>query len=281
MSLTIRLMQPDDIPLGMYLKEQAGWNQTPRDWQRFLTLEPTGCLVAEYSGHAVGTTVALCFGDTAWLAMVLVEQSYRRRGIGRALVEHALKYLASRKVRTIRLDATDLGRPLYEQFGFSTEYTITRFAGTPKLLETPYELSVRQAVFSDYTAVSALDALVTRTDRSRLIAEWWRDDQIAKYVATQNNQIAAYAFLRPGAKAYQLGPVIGVADLGLMFLAQVMGLAAGKPIYIDIPDYQIAARDMAQNLGCRAERSFHRMWLGQAPQEMRSLLWASSGPECG
>ena len=52
MALTLRLMTPGDIELGMRLKGQAGWNQTPADWQRFLELEPNGCFVAEWDGPA-------------------------------------------------------------------------------------------------------------------------------------------------------------------------------------------------------------------------------------
>ena len=40
--LSIRPMTFADIGLGLRLRQQARWNQTPADWARFLSLEPTG-----------------------------------------------------------------------------------------------------------------------------------------------------------------------------------------------------------------------------------------------
>src|SRR5262249_21010481 len=127
--IRIRRMTAADIPLGMRLKEQAGWNQTEADWRRFLTLEHKGCFVAEYKGEPVGTTTTCIFGKVAWIAMVLVDERVRGRGIGKALMEHALAYLDSTGVPSIRLDATPLGRPLYEKLGFRAQYELVRFVG--------------------------------------------------------------------------------------------------------------------------------------------------------
>src|SRR6516162_8696055 len=95
-----------DVPLGLRLKQQAGWNQTEADWRRFLDLWPAGCFVAELDGAAAGTAAAFVFGPVAWVAMVLVEQSLRGRGVGGALMRHALDFLDRQSVRTVRLDAT-------------------------------------------------------------------------------------------------------------------------------------------------------------------------------
>src|SRR5712692_11935001 len=106
--ISIRRMTAADIPFGMGLKEQAGWNQTEADWQRCLELEPAGCFVAELDGTPVGTTTTCIFGPVAWVAMVLVEAAFRNRGIGTTLMRYALAFLDERGVRTVRLDATPL-----------------------------------------------------------------------------------------------------------------------------------------------------------------------------
>ena len=124
--MRIRPMTGADLPLGMRLKAQAGWNQTEADWRRFLHLQPDGCFVAELDGTAVGTTAAFVFGPVAWVAMVLVDEAVRGRGVGTALMRHALAFLDGRGVRSVRLDATPLGRPIYEKLGFVAEYKIGR-----------------------------------------------------------------------------------------------------------------------------------------------------------
>ena len=88
-----------DIPLGMGLRQQAGWNQTESDWRRFLELQPDGCFVAEWEGKPVGTTTTCLFDDIGWIAMVLVEKAARHRGVGTQLVEQAIEFLSSAGAR--------------------------------------------------------------------------------------------------------------------------------------------------------------------------------------
>ena len=117
----IRQMRPGDIPDAMQLKQAAGWNQVPGDWERLLRLDPQGCFVAEIDGKVVGSATALRHGtQMAWLGMVLVLPEYRRRGVAKALTEHALAWLDGHGVKACGLDATDMGKPLYEQLGFTT-----------------------------------------------------------------------------------------------------------------------------------------------------------------
>ena len=65
--LRVRGMSAADVPLGLQLTGQAGWNQTEADWRRFLDLQPDGCFVAELDGAAAGTAAAFVFGPVAWV----------------------------------------------------------------------------------------------------------------------------------------------------------------------------------------------------------------------
>jgi GNAT superfamily N-acetyltransferase len=91
--LRVRAMTEADIALGMRLKGQAGWNQLEPDWRRALQLQPDGCFVAELDGMAAATTTTCIFGSVAWIALVLVDEALRGRGIGTALMNAALAFL--------------------------------------------------------------------------------------------------------------------------------------------------------------------------------------------
>ena len=91
----------------MQLKDAAGWNQTEKDWQRLLALEPNGCFAAGKDGRLVGTTTTTTYGnDLAWIGMVLVDPQERRQGIATRLMHVAIDYLKD-KVATVKLDATE------------------------------------------------------------------------------------------------------------------------------------------------------------------------------
>ena len=117
----IRLMTSADLDLAMRLKSQAGWNQTQADWRRFLAMQPDGCFVAELDGVAVGTAVGCVFGDVAWIAMVLVDLAARARGVGTALVQHAMSFVEGRH--------RDLGSCRGPQIGASGRHLLYRQRG--------------------------------------------------------------------------------------------------------------------------------------------------------
>src|SRR6185503_15490799 len=129
-AINIRLLFESDIPAAMRLKEAAGWNQTEADWRRLLSLEPNGCFAAVNDGRLVGTTTTTTYGnELAWIGMVLVDPQERRQGVATRLMKVAIDYLKDR-VATVKLDATALGRPVYERFGFRVECGLERWSGT-------------------------------------------------------------------------------------------------------------------------------------------------------
>ncbi len=112
----------------MALKEEAGWNQTEQDWIKLLDAAPNGCFGIEIDGTIAATTTAVCYEtELAWIGMVLTAGRFRRRGLAGALLERALGYLSSRGVDWIKLDATEMGRPVYQQFGFEDECIVERW----------------------------------------------------------------------------------------------------------------------------------------------------------
>ena len=57
-------------------------------------------------------------GIRAHLMNVYTESEYRRRGISRRMVEMLIEEAKEKGVTEISLDATEMGRPLYEALGF-------------------------------------------------------------------------------------------------------------------------------------------------------------------
>ena len=123
----LRRMTQTDVPAADELRQLAGWNQTPSDWNRLLRLEPQGCFVAVENGRVDGTVTTTTYGQTlGWIGMMLVHPNHRRQGIATLLMREALAYLQNTKVRCIKLDATPEGRLVYEKLGFAAEWTLTR-----------------------------------------------------------------------------------------------------------------------------------------------------------
>ncbi len=280
MPLLYRLMTPDDVQLGMRLKTHAGWNQTPADWERFLGLEPEGCFVAEWDGLAVATMTTCRFGPVGWIAMALVDEAFRHRGIATGLVERALEYLERQSVTTVLLDATRYGRPVYERIGFTTEHEYVRMQGVAVGGQEGSE--VVAATSADLGSVTELDQKATGTDRRRLLERLVAENPEAAGVIRCGDGVAGYVLFRPGANAMQIGPAVAVTGaMGRSLVDWAMGCCAGQAVLVDLPVDNRPAIRWARERGLTEQRRFSRMYRGRPIQADATLLWASSGPEKG
>jgi len=119
-SVVLRPMSTADIEAATELSREQAWPHREDDWQLFLTAGEG--LVAEQDGRVIGTVMAWRYGhDFASLGMVIVANKAQGQGIGRRLMEAMLGRLDG---RSVLLNATEQGLPLYAKLGFTAIGTI-------------------------------------------------------------------------------------------------------------------------------------------------------------
>ncbi len=250
--LHIRQMTLGDIECAMRLKDQVGWNQTPDDIRRLVEYEPDGCFMAEMNGVPVGTVSTTSYGTKlAWIGMMLVLPEYRRRGIARRLMETSIDYLRGRGVTCIKLDATPLGQPLYEQLGFHAEWGFQRWEREGDEI----------ARFSPDGALSAelleVDEAAFGADRSK----WLTSVGAGCRIFTTES---AFGMLRPGSVATYLGPIVSADESGVEpMVAEMLTTLAGR-VFWDIPTGNAVSEELATQHGFQPVRQLLRMWNGEA-----------------
>src|SRR5690348_12718582 len=121
--MTIQPLQYEDIP-HLEALQPPGWGDIRLNFEYHAqspTCDPVKAVV-DNTIVGVGTTIRHL--DTAWLAMIIVHPSYRSQGVGKAITKSLIEGLDTRIFKTIQLDATDLGYPVYLKNGFEvqTEY---------------------------------------------------------------------------------------------------------------------------------------------------------------
>jgi GNAT superfamily N-acetyltransferase len=269
----LRLLRPSDIPAAMRLKDAAGWNQTEQDWSNVLEIAPEGCFGIECGGVLAATTTVVCYGrDLAWIGMVLTGPEYRRRGLARRLMERAIDYAAAREAAWIKLDATDMGRPLYLQLGFEDECAVERWrrppmpgAGPPSELPGGFDPSLDLEAFG--------------TDRTAVL---WR-------VSAESACLPACAFAmgRPGSAAAYFGPCVArTAEAARAMVQWFAGNHPGESLYWDLLPDNTEAVALAREFGFEPVRRLMRMARLARPSpsplpQDRGLLYAIAGFEFG
>ncbi|MSU77649.1 MAG: GNAT family N-acetyltransferase [Gemmataceae bacterium] len=276
----IRLFDAADIPFGLRLCAQNHWNQLVSDWQRQLALQPDGCFVAESLGEPVGTACACIFERDAWINLVLVESAQRSRGIGSMLLRHVIAWLDTRGVRSIWLDATPMGQPVYAKLGFVGVFGMARWQGV-----VPdgggSAVGVEPLLANDIPDVCAIDERATGFRRASLLHRLFAADPGRMRKVVTNGAIAGYCMCRPGANAWQIGSMQGSPQACAMLLADAVQRFAGERVYLDVPDDNSLAIASLQAKGFTVQRPFLRMVRGEVRTFDLTLHWSSFGPEKG
>jgi GNAT superfamily N-acetyltransferase len=279
MQVEIRLLFESDIPAAMRLKDAAGWNQTEDDWRRLLMLEPNGCFGAIEDGRLVGTTTTTTYGDElAWIGMVLVDPQHRRQGIAAKLMSVAIDYL-NWKAGTVKLDATALGQPVYERFGFQVESLIERWSGTGS------SHGVEQEGFNGDSLgeLLALDRIAFNADRSKLIEALVNRASVPPVLMRDaDGELSGYALARSGTRADYVGPVVAKDPQQVeTLLDQVLSQLHDRRVYIDFNKECSAGTGVLSDRGFVKERDLIRMTAGRPGPKTSPLVVGIAGPEIG
>jgi predicted N-acetyltransferase YhbS len=276
-------MSPCETGAGLRLCRLSSWNQTEDDWRFFLDSPDGGGWLAEKSGEVVGSVAFLRYGAIfSWLSMMLVDPGERRTGIGSRLMEAALDALASENC--IRLDATQLGEPLYRQFGFRPEYELARMVATVDTPDSDEAIGCAAPMTPlDFVDVFATDHRVFGADRSALLASFHRRAPELALVSRKGADVVGYCFGRPGYLYQQLGPVVAESKgIAQSLIARCLSSQEGKRIAVDAPVSAMEWTRWLESIGFKAERRFLRMRRGDnLSRGIPDLQFAIAGPEFG
>jgi predicted N-acetyltransferase YhbS len=312
-NIDIRLLTDGDVDAALALSASCGWNQRAEEWHMMLQIAPSGTFTASTPDGVVGTAIGIDYGQFGWIAMMLVNPAWRGRGLGARLLEAAMGAVPPEL--PIRLDATPLGRPLYERYGFVLESSLTRHvrpadAGPPPAPDG----EVRPLAESDLATVMRLDDRISGAHRHDPLR--WAFGDAPRYAWIGENRVGvASGFSRPstelgtalsqskgrkdvadadpsgyclgrGGRLFDhIGPIVADATASATALAAAaIAGSDGRALVIDAHDSHDAFTAWLRNAQFEPQRPLYRMCRpGGAPAPSRPAPplteFAIMGPE--
>jgi len=263
----------DDAAAGLLLSTEAHWNQDKADWRFFLT-RGTVFGVRDKDAHLVASAALLPYSAAnAWISMVLVTESWRRRGLATRLVDACLAAAAENGLTTW-LDATPAGATVYGPLGFKPTLQLRRLRlehAISTKAEAPPSLSS-----IDLDKFVARDRLAMGFDRAALLTEL--GSRSGSRLVSNGD---ALALVRDGRKARHIGPLHAENPDQALALVNEIVRSENGPLLIDAVFEQAPFLNGLTNSGWKIERPFQRMRFGATAAVPAQLPFAVAGPEFG
>ncbi|HLZ05735.1 MAG TPA: GNAT family N-acetyltransferase [Bradyrhizobium sp.] len=268
--LAISQLDPHDAAGGLKLSTEAHWNQNEADWQFFLT---KGIVFGtrDRNGNLVATAALLPYTETdAWISMVLVTESWRRRGLATRLVDACLN-TATKLGLTTWLDATPDGAQVYGPLGFAPTIQLRRLrlANAPGSGGAPLPAAT-------LTEFLTCDIGAMGFDRRGLLQEL--SGRAGSRLISNGD---AVALVRDGRSARHIGPLFAESSAHALAMVRNVAAAESGPLLIDAIAAQTVFLDGLKADGWTIERPFQRMRFGRATVAGTELPFAVAGPEFG
>jgi len=246
LSFNIRVMTHNDIDFAMRLIDSVRWGNTRADIERSLFYEPHGCFVASIDGVDVGIVNSFLYDDVGFIGNLIVEEGVRGRGVGAALMSHAITRLTSEGATRIRLDAVQEAVPLYKRLGFMKEYWSLRFSG---IATHGTSHGVRPMTEEDLGDVNGLDLFYSGFDRGQKLRRVFGDSPDLCFVAELGGEMKGFIMGKLGASAVRFGPWVCDPHYDLLASSLFNGLMSrviGQRIWVGVPEYNMTSVNIIQ-----------------------------------
>lgn len=264
----LRRMTVDDLAAAHILSSEQKWPHRIEDWEMLFGLGFG--YVVERAGEVVGTAMAWLYGeDAATLGMVIVSPNAQGMGLGRRLMEAVLGDLGD---RTVLLNATDEGAPLYRKLGFEPIGPVFQHQGAAfavPMAELIPDERVRPLGAKDMPTLHALARRATGMDRDALLDALVPGAQ--GVVLTRCNEPVGFALFRRFGRGYVVGPTVAPDTGGAKALiSHWLGSNSGMFCRLDIPE-ESGLGGWLDELGLPCVGRVMRMVRGPAPARDPSI----------
>jgi ribosomal protein S18 acetylase RimI-like enzyme len=260
--MQLQPFSPESADLFLQYAALEGWITDRQELEFLCGAFPQGCLVGSVAGEPAAFVTALRYAASAWIGNLLVAPGYRRRGLGRTLMQTVLRELDRCGCDTVWLTASSDGDALYRSLGFVPIDEIHRWRAAGRLA-TPLPC----AVDLEYAAV--LDRMGWGDSRTLLFAG--RQD-CSGWLLRQDG------FLRclPVGNGQQLGPwgaASGRTAARLLESALERTGSSGS-IFLDVPRRNQSAARLLREHGFTASGGTLLMYRGRQPDYRPELVFS-------
>jgi len=277
---TIRTMHRDEVEIAIAWAAREGWNPGLADADCFYATDPNGFLIGLLDDEPVATISAVRYGRSfGFIGFYLVTPACRGRGYGIRIWNAALRYLEGRNVG---LDGVVAQQENYRKSGFKPAYRNVRYEGRGTgTVSRPSEIVELSSL--PLETVQAYDRPFFPDDRTQFIRSWVHPPGGKALGIMRDGVLAGYGVIRPCRSGYKTGPLFADSpDLAeTLFAALRAGISPAAPVYLDVPQVNRAAVELAERCDMKVVFETARMYSREEPRLPMTRLFGVTTFELG
>ncbi|GJL81849.1 MAG: N-acetyltransferase [marine bacterium B5-7] len=263
--LKTRTMTREDISFAVDRAGAEGWNPGLHDGQVFYSTDENGFLIGEIDGRPVGCISAVSYeGSFGFVGFYIVIPEMRGRGIGLQIWNAAMSRLDG---HNIGLDGVVDQQDNYGKSGFKLCYRNIRFeytsAGSEQMMPKQLiaiDTSMRNAIY-DY------DRQCFPLARKRFLDGWLAMPDSTALAFVEGGELHGYGVIRKCRNGFKIGPLFA-NDANIaqaLFDGLCLGVNKGESVYLDVPEINRAALELAERYDMKMVFETARMYTGVPP----------------
>jgi GNAT superfamily N-acetyltransferase len=276
----IETMSKAEVDLALELAAAEGWNPGLYDADAFYAADPDGFQVGKLKGKPIGTISAIKYGKNfGFVGFYIVKPEFRGQGYGYQLWRAAIQRLQG---RNIGLDGVVEQQANYRRSGFKLAYRNIRQQGLTggSLPSVTNLIELHNMNLSD---IEAYDRKFFPAPRYSFLKKWLQQPQSKAYAYLKNNLLAGYGLVRTCREGYKIGPLFA-EDKSIaehIFLALRASVTPDEPLYLDTPEVNEPALQLAEKYKMRVSFETARMYTGKFPKIPTNKIFGVTTFELG
>lgn len=279
-NLLIRRSTPSEIDAAVDWAAAEGWNPGALDAHCYGVADPAAFLIGLLKGEPVATISVVRYDNRfGFLGFYIVRPEFRGRGLGIQIWNAGLDYLNG---CCIGLDGVVEQIPNYEKSGFELAYRHLRFAA-PGGGAVPVSGGIVELEQLPFEQVADYDAAFFPSPRPDFLRQWIAQPEATALGVVRDGGLAGYGVVRPCGSGAKIGPLYAndASSAETLFQALRQTVDSNAEVYLDVPDANPAAMQLAKRNGMEVQFECARMYRGERPELPVNRIYGVTSMEIG
>ncbi len=279
-NILVRNASFEEMPLIIQMAEREGWNPGNSDHDFFFRADPSGFIVMVHDNEMLGCISSIEYSkEFGFIGFHIIAEQLRGQGLGRKLLNVAVERLGE---RNIGLNSLPGLKEFYEKSGFKFDHKIITFKGVcdgkldkPSTIGSPF--------LQPFELLHEFDTNHFFCDRKDFIMSWLNQPQSLLLGKVEENKYLGYGLIRPATNGYKIAPLFADDPVTAKEILKALTghFPEGTNYYIDIPEPNSSALEIAEELRLTKEREYLRMYTKSSSNNSLDNIYGYSSFELG